>query len=615
MAEQMVNVMCYDENGFTPFYVAAARGNEIIYCKMLLFLKNFYEKQNTSDTLEKILTAPNGFVHHALSDAMESENLEMFQVILSSVKNILGQTTLLNLLKSDSRDNKSKNRDDILETWSGTIVGVACRYKDLFQTLAEIVVKQKDNSSEAYQDWNDLIFHLIESEEFNSFTLKYVSSEILQGMLSQKDSNEWIKRLLDIDILEGFQALSSRLIKNFTEDQLKELITMLTHSFSDKYGCYWCKLTELLPLFKHFNENDAISKFLKCVSDKLGESFVYKLVTHDDVTIPSKALVNFLLPHLSKERQEEAKQNWKINSPAKIDDIFFTPTSKIFWLNVSPKIRYLEDIIWYYLDHGNNAQLKDFIKTVTSLHSIGKKQRSMWSYVFENDLVTNKIIKHVSENTETFGVDAAKTLLFHIVDEDPRYSNAIWWKKDVDELIAQLPEVIQQGIRQYIQEHAFGLIEQLFQNPSWLIPCDQSETILNTLAFMVNYSNENQLQQFIQHITALHKSEKSKSIWYGLFRYEVEEDYIRMMDKFLKSVYQKLGSSAVKKLLLHVDDGKKVDNFIYSFALHGGEKAVKPMLSHLDDNHREKVQRKVNKYLENFHIPPKRRKVLYPIVP
>jgi hypothetical protein len=218
----------------------------------------------------------------------------------------------------------------------------------------------------------------------------------------------------------------------------------------------------------------------------------------------------------------------------------------------------------------------------------------------------------VSENTETFGVDAAKTLLFHIVDEDPRYSNAIWWKKDVDELIAQLPEVIQQGIRQYIQEHAFGLIEQLFQNPSWLIPCDQSETILNTLAFMVNYSNENQLQQFIQHITALHKSEKSKSIWYGLFRYEVEEDYIRMMDKFLKSVYQKLGSSAVKKLLLHVDDGKKVDNFIYSFALHGGEKAVKPMLSHLDDNHREKVQRKVNKYLENFHIPPKRRKVLYP---
>ncbi|EFX86913.1 hypothetical protein DAPPUDRAFT_97078 [Daphnia pulex] len=596
MAEQVVNVMCYDENGFTPFYVAAARGNENVYRKMLFFLKHFHEKQNTSDTLEKILTATNGFVHHALSDAMESENLEMFQVILSSIKDVLGHNTLLKLLKSNSRENVSKNRYDILEYWSDTIFGVACRYKDLFQTLAKIVVEQKDNGSEAYQDWsdwNDLIFHLIESEDFNRFTLKYVSADILQGMLLQKGSNEWTKRLLDLRLWGGFKALSSRLIKNFNEDQLKELITMLTHSFSDKYGCYWCKLTELLPFFKHFNENDAISKFLKCVSEKLGESFVYKLVTHDDVTIPSKALANFLLSHLSKERQEEAKQYWKINSPAKIDDIFFTPTSKIFWLNVGQKVRYLEDIVWYYLDHGNNAQLKDFIKTVTSLHTIAGRKRSMWSYVFENDLATNKIIKHVSENTEIFGVDAAKTLLFHVVDKDPRYLNAIWWKKDVDELLAQLPEVIQQGIRQHIQEHAFGLIEQLFGNPSWLIPSDQSETILNTLAFMVNYSNENQLQQFIQHITALHNSEKSDSIWYGLFRYEVEEDYIRMMDKFLKSVFEKLGSSAVKKLLLHVDEG---------------EKTVKTMLSHLDDNHREKVQRKVNKYLENFHIPPKRRK-------
>jgi hypothetical protein len=198
IAEQVVNVMCYDENGFTPFYVAAARGNEIVYCKMLLFLKHFYEEQNTSDTLEKILTTPNGFVHHALSDAMESENLEMFQVILSSVKDVLGQATLLNLLKSDSRDNKSKNRYDIVEYWSSTMFGVACRYKDLFQTLAKIVVEQKDNGSEAYRDWsdwNDLIFHLIDSEGFDRFTLKYVSAEILQGMLSQKGSNEWTKRL------------------------------------------------------------------------------------------------------------------------------------------------------------------------------------------------------------------------------------------------------------------------------------------------------------------------------------------------------------------------------------------------------------------------------------
>jgi hypothetical protein len=618
MAEQVVNVMCYDENGFTPFYVAAARGNEIVYGKMLFFLKNFYKEQNISSTLEKILTATNGFVHHALSDAMESENLEMFQVILSSVKNILGQTTLLNLLKSDSRDNKSKNRYDICEYWSDTIFGVACRYKDLFQTLAKIVVEQKDTNNEAYQDWSDwnnLVFHLIESEDFNPFTLKYVSAEILHGMLSEKGSNEWTKRLLDLGILEGFEALSIRLIKNFREDQLKELIMMLT--YPEKYVCYWCEILQKYEIFELIppnekNESNPILKFMKCVSEKLGESFTYDLVIHDNDIVRSKALANFVLPHLSKERQQEAKQHWKMNSSVTIDNTFLNLTSKIFWLNnIKRGTSYLEEIMWFYLDHGSDSQLKDFIQTITSLHTIAKKQRSMWSYVFEKDRATNKIIKHVSENPEIFGVDAAKKLLFHVIDEDPRYLNAIWWKKDVDELLAQLPEVVQQGIRQHIQERAFGLIEHLFKNPIWLIPYNRSytDTVLNTLTFIVNYSNKNQLQQFIQYIKILRKVEvKDRSIWYGLFRTDIEEDYIRMMGKFLKSVLEKFGSSAVKGLLLHVDNGNDDVTFICSFALSGEKKVVETMLSYLDVKHREKVQRKVNKYLDKkFNVPPKRR--------
>jgi hypothetical protein len=460
-----------------------------------------------------------------------------------------------------------------------------------------------------------LVFHLIESEDFNPFTLKYVSAEILHGMLSEKGSNEWTKRLLDLGILEGFEALSIRLIKNFREDQLKELIMMLT--YPEKYVCYWCEILQKYEIFELIppnekNESNPILKFMKCVSEKLGESFTYDLVIHDNDIVRSKALANFVLPHLSKERQQEAKQHWKMNSSVTIDNTFLNLTSKIFWLNnIKRGTSYLEEIMWFYLDHGSDSQLKDFIQTITSLHTIAKIQRSMWSYVFEKDRATNKIIKHVSENPEIFGVDAAKKLLFHVIDEDPRYLNAIWWKKDVDELLAQLPEVVQQGIRQHIQERAFGLIEHLFKNPIWLIPYNRSytDTVLNTLIFIVNYSNKNQLQQFIQYIKILRKVEvKDRSIWYGLFRTDIEEDYIRMMGKFLKSVLEKFGSSAVKGLLLHVDNGNDDVTFICSFALSGEKKVVETMLSYLDVKHREKVQRKVNKYLDKkFNVPPKRR--------
>jgi hypothetical protein len=275
--------------------------------------------------------------------------------------------------------------------------------------------------------------------------------------------------------------------------------------------------------------------------------------------------------------------------------------------------------MWFYLDHGSESQLKNFIQTITSLHAIAGEQRSMWSYVFEKDRASMNIIKYVSKKMEIFGSDAAQTLLFHVIDQDPRYLNAIWWKKDVDELLAQLPEVVHQGIRQCIQEHAFGLIEELFKNPSWLIPSDQlSYSVLNTLTFMVNYSNENQLQQFIELIKVSRGRDTvdNHSIWYGLFRPEIEDDYIRMMGKFLKSVFEKFGSKAVKKLLLHVDDVVEGENgyvpYICSYALCGEEKVVETMLSYLDVKHREKVQRKVNKFLEKKFYVPNRRKTLTP---
>jgi hypothetical protein len=79
-AEQVVKIMSHDIFGFTPFYLAAACGHENLYRNMLAFLKDVHPgtPQQTSDSFQTYLTATDGFVFHALSDAMESENLNMF---------------------------------------------------------------------------------------------------------------------------------------------------------------------------------------------------------------------------------------------------------------------------------------------------------------------------------------------------------------------------------------------------------------------------------------------------------------------------------------------------------------------------------------------------------
>ncbi|EFX60202.1 hypothetical protein DAPPUDRAFT_125084, partial [Daphnia pulex] len=109
-AEQVVKIMSHDVFGFTPFYAAAACGHENLYRNMLVFLKDVHAgtPQQISDNFQTYLTATDGFVFHALSDAMESENLNMFQTILNAVKSVLGQHYLIHLLKSKSRENKGK---------------------------------------------------------------------------------------------------------------------------------------------------------------------------------------------------------------------------------------------------------------------------------------------------------------------------------------------------------------------------------------------------------------------------------------------------------------------------------------------------------------------------
>jgi hypothetical protein len=119
-------VMARDEFGFTPFYVAAVRGKEEIYHMMLTFLKQILPDK----ILEKHWTDPNGFVCRALYDAIESENIPMFNLILVAVKKELGQNKLLQILRLP------KSR------YSSSFVSACYKTKKLFYSTAIVERRQ-----------------------------------------------------------------------------------------------------------------------------------------------------------------------------------------------------------------------------------------------------------------------------------------------------------------------------------------------------------------------------------------------------------------------------------------------------------------------------------------
>lgn len=604
-AEQVVKIMSHDIFGFTPFYVAAAYGHENLYRNMLAFLKDV--NAGTSQQL----SAADGFVFHALSDAMESENLNMFQTILNAVKTVLGQHYLIHLLKSKSRENKGKIRYDNYPAycWPITIFGVASCYPELFHSLAKIVVQ--DGSNQNYQDFDDLVFYLLKTEDFSHLTLKHINAEILQGMLSLKGAYDWTKRLLDIDefVINGFDILSNKLIKNFQEDQLKQLIEVLI--FNNNAGkSFWSKIIQsAVSVSDNMRSEENLSLFLKCVSEKLGESFVVKLVTHDDgdVTICSDKLTNCMFAHLSIEGQEEVKRHWKQIAAPKINEIFFEPTLKNFWLNNECTFRDVR----LYLKYGSDAQLSDFVRVFTSLHNVEEnKQRSVWGYLFKHSskMTCCEILKSVAEKETIFGRNATKTLLLHEIDEEPLILEiAAAWKHNDDSvlpaMLSHLPDEIQDEMQQYLREHGPKLVDKAFSNPTLLMAYGHSYTRLNTLIFLLSYCNENQLKLFFEKITF--PLDTKISIWGALFRCDCEQDDITMMNKFLGCVSKKLGSKTVKKLILHADEGK--DAVILHIASRGEDQMVETMLNYLDVEDRKKVQRKVDKHLRKKFEAPARK--------
>ena len=87
VAEWIVNFVAHDDYGFTPFYVAFACGHKELCTEIMEFLNEVLGRKE----LEKYWTHENGFLQSAFLEAISFEEIEMFEMILTNSKIILGQ--------------------------------------------------------------------------------------------------------------------------------------------------------------------------------------------------------------------------------------------------------------------------------------------------------------------------------------------------------------------------------------------------------------------------------------------------------------------------------------------------------------------------------------------
>jgi hypothetical protein len=102
------------------------------------------------------------------------------------------------------------------------------------------------------------------------------------------------------------------------------------------------------------------------------------------------------------------------------------------------------------------------------------------------------------------GSDALKTILLHITDKIPLLK-AVLCGEDIDARLEILPKEIREDIQQIMEINAPGLIDRAFQNPQThfkIFDTFDCYNRFNTLIVFLSYSNDTQLQQFVQNITS-----------------------------------------------------------------------------------------------------------------
>ncbi|XP_057377879.1 uncharacterized protein LOC130699685 [Daphnia carinata] len=586
-AKQQVNKVLLEAN--TPFYFAAAKNHEEVCSKLLAFVKDIFP-----NALMGELTELNGPIYRSLEHALESHNVEIFQLVLEVVKEKLGHACLVDLVTTTPTFSTEP------------IFCIGSRSENIFNAMVKIVV-DRDGVVD-YKILHDLIFY--QDLRFNNLILTgdllNMDAENLQGLLSVEGAGPFTKRLLMVDIPWNFHMLSS-FLRHFNEAQLLDFVKIITledfwgrflRSAEISFSLCLTSLEDVKTIFECLTQ--------KIVLDKQRGDCAKQLLLHEDdqgyvvLHLPQK-IVQTVLKCLPEKSQEEIKKEWKEKAEPMTHDSFINHDSRRKLPNPSIAKHY-SNILRFYLDYGSKeVQLSGCVNILTSARLIDGQERCVWSYIFEHCEVaeTNEILKIISV---IFGWEAVKKLLTHEMDGFPLLMKAMSWGDDIGGRLDMLPEEMRNEMQQVIEQKAAEFIEEVLQHHKTYFggPGDSIYKRLNTLRFLIKYCDAQQLEQFVENITTLQVStttEKTLSIWAEMLLHLCDEagtNNVAKMNTFFKCVSEKLDRNAVKELVLHEIDGIPV--IFYPMA-RGGEKMAEAMLADLDAIDRENILNGINNFL------------------
>ena len=176
VAEWIVNCVACDDDGFTPFYVAFARGHKELCTKIMQFLQQVLRQEE----LEEYMADEKGFLQSALREVIIFEEIEMFEMILTNSKRIFGQFPWECVSMS--------------ENWRCRYIPLIMYRKNRFESIAKLIIADEPNN-ERYKNLSDFVF--LNVDYVDKVLIHFLPPETLEKMFETDGGIRiWMRRFL-----------------------------------------------------------------------------------------------------------------------------------------------------------------------------------------------------------------------------------------------------------------------------------------------------------------------------------------------------------------------------------------------------------------------------------
>jgi hypothetical protein len=594
--EVLHNVIASAEKGVTPLYVAAACEHENLCQKMLNFLKEML----SDGELRKYLTDTNGFLGDASWNAIDWNKDEiMFQIVLKSFQNFLGQGYLIALMKAANQTYKGCNR----ECRSFKREYRSCNHKKWFEIVLEVTANVENGNKLLF----DLLFQNTSSCLYKQ--LQHIDNKRFQEMISVNELEAFMELLFGIDQQKAMHFVVYEILDKFTDKQRVRLCRILIkeESYGKSYFNRWW--FDSIEGFRRYYMYYILQKVLKCISDNLGQRVVNDLLVNNEHEIIKRVLryggledaklVDFMLTFLFNKEEEKIHHMMTIVMQLieKITENCKKNSTRNALGFVCPRVE----------KSVKESDLREFVDLITNIASIESKEINIWiDYLVERGNATSvdKFLKCVLDKLGQSAVEKlvkneAVTQVLKIKDGE----------KVVNALLRHLSKEKQEEIELEVIKNAPATLKTLIDTKKWFDEAELFWWNILHLQYVTKYADRDVLQKLIDIVTQLYMGKNcygpySKNIYdkggfkngVSVWRNHLLNNHHDLrpenVDKFLLCVSDKLGKNKVKELVLHTHTLSGVRrSVIYSANFFGDKGLVKAMLAHLTKEDRQEIQR------------------------